>query len=292
MPVLSLEDHVDGPPRLVAGVLRETGPAAIALARAGARLEAPARLLVAGDEVRVAAAGGLLGVRTRIIRAGTDGLCSERAAGPLRTLSHATRVTPEGAGSRVRDELAWTAPLGAPGRISDPVLRRRGRRLLEARRDVLAERVAELRQAPVVVGAAIVRDGRLLVAQRSYPAELAGRWELPGGGVEPGETEAAALVRECVEELGARIVVEPRPGADPRIGTDTRNGTDTRIGTDLPIGRRVLRIHAARLVPGSPEPQAREHRSLRWVGAHEVAGLGWLDADRAVVAELRALLRP
>lgn len=274
MPVLSLEDHVDGPPRLVAGVLRETGPAATALARAGARLEAPARLLVAGDEVRVAAAGGLLGVRTRIIRAGTDGLCSERAAGPLRTLSHATRVTPEGAGSRVRDELAWTAPLGAPGRISDPVLRRRGRRLLEARRDVLAERVAELRQAPVVVGAAIVRDGRLLVAQRSYPAELAGRWELPGGGVEPGETEAAALVRECVEELGARIVVGPR------------------IGTDLPIGRRVLRIHAARLVPGSPEPQAREHRSLRWVGAHEVAGLGWLDADRAVVAELRALLRP
>ena len=280
MPVLSLEDHVDGPPRLVAGVLRETGPAAVALARAGARLEAPARLLVAGDEVRVAAAGGLLGVRTRIIRAGTDGLCSERAAGPLRMLSHATRVTPEGTGSRVRDELAWTAPLGAPGRISDPVLRRRGRRLLEARRDVLAERVAELQQAPVVVGAAIVRDGRLLVAQRSYPAELAGRWELPGGGVEPGETEAAALVRECVEELGAHVVVDTGPGAD------------ARIGTDLPIGRRVLRIHAARLVPGSPEPQAREHRSLRWVGAHEVAGLGWLDADRAVVAELRALLRP
>nr|WP_060576313.1 NUDIX domain-containing protein [Pseudonocardia sp. EC080625-04] len=145
--------------------------------------------------------------------------------------------------------------------------------MLGARRDVVAERAGELGRAPVVVGAAIVRDGRLLVAQRSYPAELAGRWELPGGGVEPGESETDALVRECREELGARI------------------RADGRIGTDLPIGRRVLRIRTARLTPDSPEPEAREHRSLRWVGAHEVAALGWLDADRAVVAELVDLLR-
>lgn len=273
MPVLSLDHHMDGPPRLVAGVLRETAPAACALTRVGARLSAPVRLLVAGDEVEVTLPGGLITCRTRIVRAGTGGLWSELAAGPVAVLRHATRLTPHGAGTRVRDELAWTPPLGAPGRLSDPVLRRYGRRLLGARRDVLAERVAELGRAPVVVGAAIVRAGRLLVAQRSYPAELAGRWELPGGGVEPGETEAGALVRECVEELGARVVV------------------GTRIGTDLPIGRRVLRIHTAHLVPGSPEPDAREHRSLRWVGPHEVAALGWLDADRAVVAELTALLR-
>ena len=65
MPVLSLEDHVDGPPRLVAGVLRETGPAATALARAGARLEAPARLLVAGDEERADRAGDQQHARPR-----------------------------------------------------------------------------------------------------------------------------------------------------------------------------------------------------------------------------------
>lgn len=39
-----------------------------------------------------------------------------------------------------------------------------------------------------VVGAAIVRDGRVLAARRTFPAEAAGRWELPGGKVEPGET--------------------------------------------------------------------------------------------------------
>ncbi|MBP2370846.1 NUDIX domain-containing protein [Pseudonocardia parietis] len=273
MPVLSLDHHVDGPPRLVAGVLRETAPAARAVARTGARLSAPVALLVAGDEVRVELPGGFAACRTRIVRAGVDGVCSELAAGPVAALRHSTQVVPDGDGTRVRDELGWAPPLGAPGRLSDPVLSRYGRRLLGARRDVLAERVAELGRAPVVVGAAIVRAGRLLVAQRSYPAELAGRWELPGGGVEPGETEAGALVRECAEELGARVAV------------------GTRLGTDLPIGRRVLRIHTAHLVPGSPEPEAREHRALRWVGPHEVAALGWLDADRAVVAELAALLR-
>ena len=58
-------------------------------------------------------------------------------------------------------------------------------------------------QRLIVVAAAIVAADpgsgrRLLVAQRSYPPELAGRWELPGGKVEPGESEPAALVRELI----------------------------------------------------------------------------------------------
>lgn len=273
MPVLSLDHHVPGAPRLVAGVVRETATAAAAVARLGARLEVPTRLLVAGDEVRIALPGGLLRCRTRITRAGAAGLWSELAAGPVAALRHGTALTPSGDGTHVRDEITWTPPFGPAGRISDPVLRPFGRRLLEARRDVLAARVAELAAAPAVVGAAVVRDGRLLVAQRSYPAELAGRWELPGGGVEAGEAEPRALVRECREELGA----------DVRVGD--------RVGTDLPLGRRVLRVYRAELVPGSPEPEAREHRALRWVGPREVAALAWLDADRAVVAELLDVLR-
>lgn len=273
MPVLSLDHHVPGPPRLVAGALREAGPSADAVARVGARLEVPVRLLVAGDEVRIALPGGLLGCRTRVTRAGAGGLWSELAAGPAAALRHTTTLTPSGTGTAVRDELTWTPPLGPLGRLSDPVLRRFARRLLEARRDVLAARVAELAAAPVVVGAALVRDGWLLVAQRSYPPGLAGRWELPGGGVEPGEDEPGALARECREELGARV----------RVGG--------RVGTDLPLGRRVLRVYAAGLAPGSAEPVAREHRALRWVGPPGIAALAWLDADRAVVAELVDLLR-
>ncbi len=276
MPVLRRSATVPAPPPLVAGVLRDTDAATEALRRIGCVFRSPVRLLVAGDEVEVGLPGGVITCRTRITRAGAAGLWSELASGPAAGLRHVTSVVPDGDGSAVLDELGWDAPLGPLGRVADPVLRRFARRLLDARGAVLEERTGRLAAAPGVVGAAIVRDGRLLVACRAHPPELAGRWELPGGGVEPGESDAVALRRECREELGADV------------------GIGGRVGTDLPIGapgrERVLRIHAARLDPGSPEPAAREHRELRWAGPEELAGLGWLDADRAVVAELRALL--
>jgi 8-oxo-dGTP diphosphatase len=125
----------------------------------------------------------------------------------------------------------------------------------------------------VVVGAAIVRAGRLLAQRRATPSELAGRWELPGGQVEPGESELDALRRECREELGARITVTGR------------------VGPDLPLSvSSTLRIYAAALESGSPEPDAVEHAELRWVGAAELSALDWLDADRALLPELAELL--
>ena len=127
-------------------------------------------------------------------------------------------------------------------------------------------------RAPAVVATALVRDGRLLVAQRTRPAELAGRWELPGGRVEPGEDESAAVVRECREELGTEVV------------------PDGRVGTDLPIDVGVLRVHRARPAPGAAEPRALEHAAVRWVDAAECPGVDWVDADRAVVADLVRLL--
>ena len=58
-----------------------------------------------------------------------------------------------------------------------------------------------------VVTAALVREGRVLLVHRSpnrraYP----GVWDLPGGHIETGETELAALTREMHEELGVKIV--------------------------------------------------------------------------------------
>jgi 8-oxo-dGTP diphosphatase len=113
----------------------------------------------------------------------------------------------------------------------------------------------------------------VLAARRTRPSSVAGRWELPGGRVETGESEAAAVVRECREELGAEV----RPAG--------------RLGTDLPIDAGVLRVHVARLAPGSPEPQALEHGALRWLTAAQLDTVDWIDADRAVLADLAALLR-
>jgi 8-oxo-dGTP diphosphatase len=78
---------------------------------------------------------------------------------------------------------------------------------LAANPDVgLSEGHALIHPMHEVVTAALVREGRVLLVHRSpnrraYP----GVWDLPGGHIEPGETELAALMREMHEELGVHI---------------------------------------------------------------------------------------
>jgi 8-oxo-dGTP diphosphatase len=147
-----------------------------------------------------------------------------------------------------------------------------GRELLGVLAVAVRARAEQLVGAPLVVGTAIVTGGAVLAAQRERPAALSGRWEFPGGRVEAGEDEQQAVVRECQEELGAVVRVLGRLGPD----------------LILPSGW-LLRIHAAELVDGQ-QPAALEHRSLRWVRAAELDTLNWIDADRAVLPALRALL--
>jgi 8-oxo-dGTP diphosphatase len=128
-----------------------------------------------------------------------------------------------------------------------------------------------VRESLVVVGAAILSGARLLAAQRSAPAELAGRWELPGGKVEPGETDQAALLRECREELGVEVML------------------GTRIGRDWPIGDYgVLRVWLAAVVDG--EPRAIEHAELRWLSVEQLDDVDWLPGDLPVVHRLAAMM--
>jgi 8-oxo-dGTP diphosphatase len=122
-----------------------------------------------------------------------------------------------------------------------------------------------------VVGAAIMRDGRVLAARRTFPAEAAGRWEFPGGKVEPGETPSDALVREIAEELGCTIEVTSWLPERVAIGE-----------------RHVLTVARAVLVDGDPRPH--EHDEVRWLGPGELDDVDWLDADRPFVVSLRAAL--
>lgn len=123
----------------------------------------------------------------------------------------------------------------------------------------------------IVVGAAIVRDGRLLAARRSAPSHHAGGWEFPGGKVEHGETETEALVRECREELGVDVVAGTLVGEQP-------------IAPEL-----LLRVYRAVLVEGEPQPLL-DHDDLRWLAADEIDDVPWLPADVPLVAALRAQL--
>ncbi|MPV88020.1 NUDIX domain-containing protein [Georgenia ruanii] len=130
-----------------------------------------------------------------------------------------------------------------------------------------------------MVAAAIVDSlatpTRVLCARRSAPLALAGRWELPGGKVEPGEAAEAALHRELDEELGVTV----------RLG-DQLPGPEEG---DWPIlAGRTMRVWLAELVAGTPRPLA-DHSELRWVAHEALEDLDWLDPDRPIAAALRAV---
>ena len=111
-------------------------------------------------------------------------------------------------------------------------------------------------------------SGALLAARRSAPPALAGRWEFPGGKVDPGETDEQALHREIAEELGVRIEL------------------DDRFGGDWPLGSgRVLRLWTAHLAEGTPAP-LEDHDELRWLAPGSWLEVPWLPADDPVVAAL------
>ncbi len=70
------------------------------------------------------------------------------------------------------------------------------------------------------MGAIIVdASDRLLLIKRGHPPG-AGRWSIPGGRVEPAETDAAALRREVLEETGLLVTVGPLVGTVDRPGPD------------------------------------------------------------------------
>jgi 8-oxo-dGTP diphosphatase len=122
-----------------------------------------------------------------------------------------------------------------------------------------------------VVGAAIVRDGRLLAARRVTPPELAGGWEFPGGKVDSGESARAACAREIREELGCEVEVGPRlPGEQP-----------------LSRGY-VLHVYLARLIRGEPVPL--EHDAVRWLAPEDLQRVPWLPAELPFLASVAEIL--
>lgn len=129
-----------------------------------------------------------------------------------------------------------------------------------------------------VVAAIIVRQERpgvrqVLACRRTHPPVLAGKWEFPGGKVEPGESDEVALHREIAEELGVTILIE---GA---------------LGGELPMvgGAGVWQPYVASIQVG--EPRLVDHDAMRWLAGGELADVEWLASDVPVMSDVAQLLR-
>ena len=129
-----------------------------------------------------------------------------------------------------------------------------------------AERVMEI----IEVGCAvIIRDGKLLIAQRKSDDTYGGFWEFPGGKREPGETLEACLVREVREELG--IEIRPR---------------EFMCRHDSVYNERTIALffYLCDWVAGDPQPL--DCQDVKWISAAELSGLSFPKGDDGVLEEL------
>jgi 8-oxo-dGTP diphosphatase len=121
------------------------------------------------------------------------------------------------------------------------------------------------------VGAVIKDDqGRLLLIKRGHDPG-AGLWSIPGGRIEPGETDAEALVREMREETGLAVQAGPLLGRVRRpagaAGQDSPAGAAGQDNSVLDIRDYAATVTGGTLRPGDDAAEAR------WVAVSELASL-------------------
>jgi 8-oxo-dGTP diphosphatase len=121
-----------------------------------------------------------------------------------------------------------------------------------------------------VVAALIPKGPGYLVQQRPPGKSRANLWEFPGGKVEPGETDEAALRRECREELDVELEVGRRLWG-------TRHAYP-----DLTV---TLELYAARVVSGQPRPLGAQ--AIRYCTFDEMQALPFCEADLPLLEALR-----
>jgi 8-oxo-dGTP diphosphatase len=124
---------------------------------------------------------------------------------------------------------------------------------------------------PVEVAAGLLLRGReVLACQRAADQSHPGKWEFPGGKLEPGETAAECLRRELQEELGI----------EAEVGEEVWR-TEHRYGNAEPVRLIFLTVPTFR---GTLDN--RVFAEIRWVALADLAQLDFLEADSGLIERL------
>ena len=123
-----------------------------------------------------------------------------------------------------------------------------------------------------VVAALICRDDRFLICQRPAHKARGLLWEFVGGKVEPGESGAEALARECREELAVTVAVED---------------VFMEVLHEYPDITVQLTLFNATIAEGIP--QMLEHADIRWILPAEIPNYDFCPADEEILKKLQGL---
>ena len=121
-----------------------------------------------------------------------------------------------------------------------------------------------------VVGAILIKEGRILCAQRGGAKSLPFLWEFPGGKIEQGESPHQALIRELSEELLIEVELEAT--------------IFDAVSYEYDFGVVNLTTIIGKLKSG--EPVLTEHQEIRWLSPEELFGVEWAPADIPIVKQL------
>ncbi|WP_067726909.1 (deoxy)nucleoside triphosphate pyrophosphohydrolase [Oceanobacillus damuensis] len=122
-----------------------------------------------------------------------------------------------------------------------------------------------------VVGAVIIKENKILCAQRGPDKSLPYLWEFPGGKIEAGETPQDALKREINEEMHCEI----------EIGEQVEHTV-----YEYDFGIVHLTTYKCKLLEGNPV--LTEHAAIKWLPSKELPSLEWAPADIPAIEKLTA----
>jgi 8-oxo-dGTP diphosphatase len=122
----------------------------------------------------------------------------------------------------------------------------------------------------IVVSAGIIlKNGKILAAQRTHDDELSHKWEFPGGKQEAGESIEACLERELMEEFGVKCKVSSYLGE-----------------SNYQYPNKKIQLKAFFVDHIAGEFLLNVHDNIKWISIDELPTLDWAPADIELVNQL------